>query len=443
MAENYKVHVAQASEYAKLGGKFLDGGDRAQAREFYIKAARSYQQAVERCPNDRERQMFIREIDRHVGIISGLTQKKKQKVSIGGGVRRSGGGQQDDEDVQKEYVPLQRPKERFVDVAGLDYVKKQFLDALVNPDKKRVNFDYYGVKAPKGILLYGPPGCGKTYIVQAAAGEIGAAFFYIKLSDVISKWVGDTEKNLAQVFKTAEANTPSIIMLDEMDSVGRDRSMQSGAYKQFVTQILQLLDGAEKLKSGVYVVGATNLPWEMDPAIIRTGRLNKCILVPPPDLEARLKVFQIHCKGRHVADSVDFSKLARESHGFTASDIAAICNDAATALANETAETGALRPMAYEDIALAMKYDGELSEMKQRMRPSLSLISWLGKVKRSPKARDFPDLMRLVEDFNIGDAPDASDDEYKSNGKGDEPGYGVNDKPYDDTPTDADSEADV
>ncbi len=186
----------------------------------------------------------------------------------------------------------------------------------------------YGVKIPKGIIFSGPPGNGKTTIAKVIANTAGLNFFSFSADQVISKWVGDSEKNLSNLFNAANKYKPAIVFIDEIDSIGRARSSGGEQWSEnLLNHFLQLIDGVHKTE-GIYVIGATNRPDLIDPALKRSGRLNKEITIPQPDLNARLHLFQLYLKKLKLADGVDVRILAKVTEGLSAADISGICNQA-------------------------------------------------------------------------------------------------------------------
>ena len=185
----------------------------------------------------------------------------------------------------------------------------------------------YGISLPKGILLYGPPGTGKTTIAKVIARTAGCSFFLLKVDEVISKWVGESEKNLSALFQAAKRHAPSIIFIDELDSVGKQRGGSQAWADNLLNHLLTLVDGVIK-QEGLYIIGATNRPEMVDLALVRAGRLEKMIEIPLPDFEQRFQLFQLGFSKLRFEDAVDLQALARITEGKSGADIKAICNQA-------------------------------------------------------------------------------------------------------------------
>ncbi len=243
----------------------------------------------------------------------------------------------------------QTPSIKFADVGGLEDVKEDIRAKIVYPLKHPELSEEYGRKIGGGLLLYGPPGCGKTYIAKATAGECEANFFNVKITDLMSPEEGVTEKRLHAIFERAARNSPAIIFFDEIDALAGSRtSAEGGAQRRLINQFLTEMDGFEK-KEGVIVLGATNAPWDIDPALRRAGRFSEQIFLPPPDLESREQILGIHLKGRPIDESVDAKVIAKMSDGFSAADIALICDEAAKIPWKESMETGDKRKINMND----------------------------------------------------------------------------------------------
>ncbi|MBI2981446.1 MAG: AAA family ATPase, partial [Deltaproteobacteria bacterium] len=244
-------------------------------------------------------------------------------------------------------IMVEVPKVKWADVGGLEEVKTKLKEIvelpLTNPDA----FYRLGIKAPKGLLLYGPPGTGKTLIAKAVATEANANFLTAKGSDILSKWYGESEKRIGEYFKRARQVSPSILFFDELDSLASTRGSGPGeprATERVVNQILAEMDGLDEIH-GVVVIGATNRPDWIDPALLRPGRFDEIVYVPIPDQKARLEIFRTHTKKMALDPDVDINKLAEITPRFSGADIAAVCTKAG------------LLERDYEKIARTVKQD--------------------------------------------------------------------------------------
>lgn len=229
-------------------------------------------------------------------------------------------------------VLIDIPKVGWSDVGGLEEVKQELKEAVEWPLKHPKAFTRLGIRAPRGILMTGPPGCGKTLLAKAVAKESEANFISVKGPEIFSKWVGESEKAIREIFKKARQASPCIIFFDEIDSIASRRSSgdTSKATEQVIAQLLTELDGLEDL-SDVVVIAATNRPDIMDSALLRPGRFDRIIIAPPPNEAARLEVFKVHTKGMPLAKNVDIKKFAKETDGYSGADIEAICREAGLA----------------------------------------------------------------------------------------------------------------
>ena len=230
-------------------------------------------------------------------------------------------------------VLVQVPNVKWEDIGGLAGVKEELTEAVEWPLKYGKLYQKGDVKPPKGILLYGPPGTGKTLIAKAVANESEANFISIKGPELISKWVGESEKGVREVFRKARAAAPCVIFFDEVDAIApRRKSGESDSQvtERVVSQLLTEMDGLEELK-GVVVLGATNRPDIIDEALLRPGRFDKLLRVPPPDKEGRIEILKIHTKKKPLAKDVDIAKLAEMTEGYTGAQIAAVANSASVA----------------------------------------------------------------------------------------------------------------
>lgn len=231
--------------------------------------------------------------------------------------------------MREVYVEI--PTIKWINIGGLEGAKGELKEAVEWPLKDPNAFKRMGIKPPKGILIYGPPGCGKTLLARAVATESEANFISIKGPEIFSKWVGESEKAIREVFRKARTASPAIIFFDEFDAIIPRRGMgysDSGVSERVISQLLTELDGIESLEN-VVVIGATNRPDVVDPAVLRPGRIDRLIFVPAPDVKSLNEIFKIHTKGMPLSADVDLSQLSKNSAGYSGADIEAVSREAA------------------------------------------------------------------------------------------------------------------
>jgi len=242
--------------------------------------------------------------------------------------------------MREVYVEV--PQVHWNEVGGLKQVKQELMESVEWPLKKPEVFKKMGIKPPRGILLYGPPGCGKTLLARAVATESEANFISIKGPEVFSKWVGESEKAIREVFRKGRTAAPAIIFFDELDAIVPKRGLgysDSGASERVISQLLTEIDGIESLQN-VLVIAATNRPDILDPAVLRPGRFDRLIYVPAPDIDSLKEIFKIHSRDMPLSRDVDIEDLARKGQGYSGADIEAICREAAmTALRQDIDST--------------------------------------------------------------------------------------------------------
>jgi AAA+ superfamily predicted ATPase len=241
----------------------------------------------------------------------------------------------------------------LADVAGLDEVKQRleaaFLAPMRNPELRKL----YGKSLRGGLLLYGPPGCGKTFIARAVAGELGARFITVSFADLIDMFVGRSERNIHELFEVARRNAPCVVFLDEVDAIGQKRSqLRNTPMRSAVNQLLLELDDVASDNTGVFLLAATNHPWDVDSALRRPGRFDRTLLVLPPDGPAREGVFRYHLRDRPVA-GIDLAKLSRLTDGYSGADIAHICETAAERALLDSVKRGEPRLIGQADLEAA------------------------------------------------------------------------------------------
>ena len=250
------------------------------------------------------------------------------------------------------------PPERVItlqDVAGMEAVKRRlnlaFLAPLRNPELRRS----FGKTLRGGLLLYGPPGCGKTFIARATAGELGARFMPVGIADVLDMWLGESEQKLKGYFEAARRQAPSVLFFDEVDALGRKRSLlRHSAGSGVVSQFLSELDGLQGDNRGVFVLAATNHPWDVDSALRRPGRFDRMLLVLPPDAAAREAILKAHCRDRPLVPDLDFASIAAVTEDYSGADVAHLCESAAE-LALEESLSGRVQPISHAHFKRAMK----------------------------------------------------------------------------------------
>lgn len=243
----------------------------------------------------------------------------------------------------------------FSDVGGMDLVKEEISLKIIKPLQHQDLYKAYGKKIGGGILLYGPPGCGKTHLAKATAGEINASFINVGINDILDMWIGSSERNLHEIFEVARKNKPCVIFIDEIDALGANRNdVNKTAGRTVINQFLAELDGLESDNDGILVLGATNAPWYLDPAFRRPGRFDRIIFVSPPDAEAREAIFNIHLKQKPT-DPIDYKSLAKASKEFSGADIMAAIDIAVEHKLQASFKDGIPKPLSTKDILKGIK----------------------------------------------------------------------------------------
>lgn len=286
--------------------------------------------------------------DEELGNQLGVESDNEEVVE--GRVRTSTGGAENWQPTEVEHPPI-----TFADVGGMEELKEEISMKILLPLQQPELYAAYGKSSGGGILMYGPPGCGKTYLARATAGEIGAGFIAVGINDVLDMWVGQSERNLHEIFEQARANRPCVLFFDEADALGGRRSdMQSGSGRQLINQFLSELDGVKANNDGVLVLAATNAPWHVDPAFRRPGRFDRVLFVPPPDAEARAAILRLQLKGK-PQDSIDAGQVAKKCDSFSGADLKAVVDMAIEAKLREAMKLGRPQPLTTKDLLKAAK----------------------------------------------------------------------------------------
>lgn len=290
-------------------------------------------------------------------------------------------------EIRRLLAPEEAPI-RFADVGGLDDVKKQIHKRIILPFQKPSLFQRFRKRVGGGILLYGPPGCGKTLLARATAGECSARFLNVELSDILDMYIGESEKKLHAIFELARQQAPAVIFFDEVEALGgkRQYSRESTSSK-LVSQFLSELDGFSRNNEGVLILASTNVPWAMDSAFLRPGRFDRLVFIPPPDLPARLSILQLLLQGRPVEDRIDFNFLAKNSSGFSGADLKNLVETAIDLAIEATLQDGHEIPVS----------DAHLKEALREVRPTT--LEWLTSARNYAKYANESGLYNDVLDF--------------------------------------------
>jgi transitional endoplasmic reticulum ATPase len=284
---------------------------------------------------------------------------------------------------------LEQPKTRFSDVGGMDSVKEDIRVKIIHPLEHARLYAAYGKKAGGGILMYGPPGCGKTHLARATAGEIRANFIPVGISDVLDMWIGSSERNLRSLFQQARRNRPCVLFFDEVDALAASRSdMRASAGRHLINQFLAEMDGIGESNEGVLILAATNAPWHVDPAFRRPGRFDRIIFVPPPDAAARAAILRIHLRDKPLAE-IDHDLIASKTEGFSGADLRAVVEVAVEEKLLDAVARGVPSPIT----------TGDLLKSAERLKPST--LEWFASAKNyatySNQAGTYDDVLKFLK----------------------------------------------
>lgn len=370
--------ASEGSGYAKAARKKESLRNYEDARKLYLKAAKSFLKASKLSDSAAEIKLRRGLAETFYSKSASLKSERGERTKAKG--EEGGAG--------KTITPIEKPQVKFSDVGGLFELKEEIKKAIVYPFQHPELYELYGKKSGEGILLYGPPGCGKTFIARATAGECDASFITLKVSDVLSKWLGESEKNIKEAFDTAAKYAPSILFFDEIDAIGGRRGEgQSDHAQRLVNELLAQMDGIEGSRERMLILAATNAPWAMDPALRRPGRFSKLFLVPNPDREARKEIFKLHIKNRPVKDLV-FEELANLTSGYSSADIAQICSEAADIPLEDALQGKEPRKITMND------FEKVLEARKSSLQPWFRLA--LQEIKKSGEEDIFEPLVNLI-----------------------------------------------
>jgi len=345
--KDYDKAIQLNPEYLKA---YYNRGLAYASTEEYDKAIEDFKRVVELNPNFAEAHHLLGLAQEYSGDLEGAvksyttalkfkpdlidakTHLEDAKTKLTGGDGGAGGeGGQGDK--KKSTIALvEKPNMTFKQVAGMKKLKQEIKEAIVYPMSDPDLARKYGKLGGGGVLLYGPPGCGKTYIMKAAAGECAIGFINAKLSDLMDMYVGNTEKNIRKVYDLARKNSPAIIFFDEVDAIGGRRDQQQGQQymRMAVNEMLVQMDGIESKNQNVLVVAASNAPWDVDPALRRSGRFSKKLYVGEPDFASRVAILKIHSRNRPLETNIAFIRMGLATMGYSSADLKLIADEAAT-----------------------------------------------------------------------------------------------------------------
>ncbi|MCW4018768.1 MAG: AAA family ATPase [Candidatus Bathyarchaeota archaeon] len=354
----YNLAVNAANDAAKLDSE----GDKEQAVSKYLQAFDLLMSIIRHTDNKKLKDFYEERAEQYLARAYALKNAASKADQVGG--KEDSREEKDQEELQSKVASMilpEKPNVSWKDIAGLQTAKEAIEDAIILP-LRRIDL-FKGMPTWKGILLFGPPGCGKTLLAKAAATECEATFFSVSAADVMVKWVGDSEQRVKALFESARKNQPAIIFIDEVDSLGTERTGEESAVStRVLTQMLQMMDGIQgKPDDRIVVLGATNRAWKLDSAILR--RFDKRILVSLPDAAAREEVFRItigKMPSFKLADKVDVHELAQLTEGLSGDDIKKLCLDAWYRPIHElkqqnNLESGVPRPVTMQDFVEALE----------------------------------------------------------------------------------------
>ncbi len=318
---------------------------RLHAGEGNLAAARaSYDRALELDPMSRDASL---EKELHGRAPQPEARAEPEKVTVAGQGWTPEG---DEEKSPADSAEVERPKLTFADIGGMEPIKEEIRMKIIHPLKNPQLFKAYGKKVGGGVLLYGPPGCGKTLLSRATAGEIKANFLSIGIHQILDLYLGNSEKNLHQLFELARTHSPAVLFFDEVDALAADRNdLRRSAGRTLINQFLAEMDGNVGNNDGLLILGATNAPWHLDPAFRRPGRFDRILFVPPPDETARASIIEVMAREKPM-HKLDVSAVAKKTKDFSGADLKAVFDIAIERSLARAMQEGRVIPLGTDDL---------------------------------------------------------------------------------------------
>jgi transitional endoplasmic reticulum ATPase len=305
------------------------------------KAADEYRLAVEKDPSLADQSLSER---------LGVDRESASSPARERAFAYAEGDEGTDEAYNIDDFGVEKVETTFADIGGMDALKEQIRMKIIYPLSNPELYKTYGKKVGGGILMYGPPGCGKTHLARATAGEIKAKFLPVGINEVLDMWIGSSERNLHEFFEKARANSPCVLFFDEVDALAANRTYAvKTSGRQLINQFLSELDGIQANNEGVLILAATNAPWHLDSAFRRPGRFDRVIFVPPPDAVARAEILRIMLKGK-PAETVDFDHIAKRTENFSGADFQQLIDQAIEKKIEEALRDGKNKPITTKDL---------------------------------------------------------------------------------------------
>ncbi len=346
--DKFNIYYEKAKKEQQNGNTVLARRNFLLAAETMMKLAKLSSENLKKARFERAKRL----LEYAEGISSGTITSNENSTSNAQKPKSTNIAK--DKELIKQWKSATVPDIKFSDVAGLEDVKRAITIRMINPIKYPDKYNLYNKKSGGGVLLYGPPGTGKTMIAKAIASEVNAKFYVVKGSDIVSKWVGESEKNINTLFETAKQDDLAIIFIDELDSLIGSRGLDVHNDKR-VNEFLQQIDGFASKNSNLLILGATNRPWDVDGAAMRSGRFSQKIYVPLPDAPAREFLFNKFISGVPIANDVIIEKLVELTNNYSGADIEELCERAKEEPLLESIKTDTIVKITFADFERAIK----------------------------------------------------------------------------------------